>query len=1059
MTAGAPSRRLRPLALLAAVAVMGALTAAAAVRHPGRPSEPPTVPSATPSWHDGYDHYIVTLPVKPTVTLRSAVLRPADACPAPPGPGQPEPWQAAPPDPRYKAIWRPGQPMSALYAAIRALPRGYSLQRDCNGDIRAVPPGAPTGAGAVATVPAASPGPVVGAQGRPAFADEVAAKLRAVSGVKSVQVVGGRYLVVKAHLRAAEVASVTGGAVTDQQLFAALGTPGTTTEPPLPNDPLFSDAYFLADWGQGGVGSLSNGVGGLPSTPGASADAAQAWPYSTGAGVLVAVIDGGVNTTSTELLGRISPLSRNFLVTPPSTDIAPAQSSEPAWQHGQWTSVTLSGNLGNGSGAAGVAPNAQVMQLVCMSPTTGTLTDQCIYQAGEYAIANGAKVINMSFGAGYATGADPLLTQLVTDADSAGVLVVAAAGNSAQDNDTYPFYPADYAKTFPNVISVGASDMQDNAATFSDYGANSVDVFAPGVLVLTQDVSGAPDFWSGTSAAAPIVSGTAALLLSEDPALTPSEVRSIIMTTADHPAALAGLSISGGRVDAAAAVASVAPPVQMTVSGVGALAPSVPGTVSINALLTSPALTSTASSLSITAQLVYDYSGQAYAVVGMPLSWSGPGQSGKASTDGTGTAVLSPGGFPAADFTGTGVTVSFPLSLPVGNYALVLSLVNPAGGASIGNHQAVFFTVTGTGPAATTTVAPGATTTAPAATSSSTTAPALPGTTVPGTTVPSAPTSAPSTTLPGATTTAPAATSSSTTAPALPGTTLPGTTLPSAPTSAPSTTVPGATTTSAPAATTTVPAVTTTQTTLPPGPAEPSQPTANFGITQLTPNVLGPAGGDVTVFGSKLPANAVVRVGTTYEAVTNQGAGSLDVTVGALLPGLYSLTVLNQGMTLSDTLANAIEVTTGTGGTLPGGPSSSTTAPAASTTVAPPPPIVAPASTTTPGSGGGPTTAPAATTTTAPGPATTGTGMTTTSAPVGTTAPQSSTTVATVPSTTSTNPPAATTTTPTGQPFQAPNGLTIALLSSGSPVASVPPGSWSSLLCQGASCTATTLTA
>ncbi len=1017
MTAGAPSRRLRPLALLAAVAVMGALTAAAAVRHPGRPSEPPTVPSATPSWHDGYDHYIVTLPVKPTVTLRSAVLRPADACPAPPGPGQPEPWQAAPPDPRYKAIWRPGQPMSALYAAIRALPRGYSLQRDCNGDIRAVPPGAPTGAGAVATVPAASPGPVVGAQGRPAFADEVAAKLRAVSGVKSVQVVGGRYLVVKAHLRAAEVASVTGGAVTDQQLFAALGTPGTTTEPPLPNDPLFSDAYFLADWGQGGVGSLSNGVGGLPSTPGASADAAQAWPYSTGAGVLVAVIDGGVNTTSTELLGRISPLSRNFLVTPPSTDIAPAQSSEPAWQHGQWTSVTLSGNLGNGSGAAGVAPNAQVMQLVCMSPTTGTLTDQCIYQAGEYAIANGAKVINMSFGAGYATGADPLLTQLVTDADSAGVLVVAAAGNSAQDNDTYPFYPADYAKTFPNVISVGASDMQDNAATFSDYGANSVDVFAPGVLVLTQDVSGAPDFWSGTSAAAPIVSGTAALLLSEDPALTPSEVRSIIMTTADHPAALAGLSISGGRVDAAAAVASVAPPVQMTVSGVGALAPSVPGTVSINALLTSPALTSTASSLSITAQLVYDYSGQAYAVVGMPLSWSGPGQSGKASTDGTGTAVLSPGGFPAADFTGTGVTVSFPLSLPVGNYALVLSLVNPAGGASIGNHQAVFFTVTGTGPAATTTVAPGATTTAPAATSSSTTGPALPGTT------------------------------------------LPGTTLPSAPTSAPSTTVPGATTTSAPAATTTVPAVTTTQTTLPPGPAEPSQPTANFGITQLTPNVLGPAGGDVTVFGSKLPANAVVRVGTTYEAVTNQGAGSLDVTVGALLPGLYSLTVLNQGMTLSDTLANAIEVTTGTGGTLPGGPSSSTTAPAASTTVAPPPPIVAPASTTTPGSGGGPTTAPAATTTTAPGPATTGTGMTTTSAPVGTTAPQSSTTVATVPSTTSTNPPAATTTTPTGQPFQAPNGLTIALLSSGSPVASVPPGSWSSLLCQGASCTATTLTA
>jgi subtilisin family serine protease len=120
---------------------------------------------------------------------------------------------------------------------------------------------------------------------------------------------------------------------------------------------------------------------------------------------------------------------------------------------------------------------------------------------------------------------------LVADAQKAGVLVIAAAGNSASDNDTHPEMPADFSNTYDNVIAVGASDASDRMASFSDYG-RSVDLMAPGVNmadITTMDWTGSTGqviVWAnGTSFAAPMVAAAAALIWSADPSLTYLQVK------------------------------------------------------------------------------------------------------------------------------------------------------------------------------------------------------------------------------------------------------------------------------------------------------------------------------------------------------------------------------------------------------------------------------------------------------------------------------------------------------------------------------------------------------
>ncbi len=150
-------------------------------------------------------------------------------------------------------------------------------------------------------------------------------------------------------------------------------------------------------------------------------------------------------------------------------------------------------------------------------------------------------------------GIDPILQAAIQEASDNGILFVAAAGNNGSDNDTQPMYPASFTN-ISGVISVAATDMDDKLAYFSDYGKNSVHVAAPGVNILSTwpaSLSGNGTSYmveSGTSMAAPHVSGLAALTASVNKSLTAAQIKSLILDNADF---LKLPLITGGRINAA----------------------------------------------------------------------------------------------------------------------------------------------------------------------------------------------------------------------------------------------------------------------------------------------------------------------------------------------------------------------------------------------------------------------------------------------------------------------------------------------------------------------------
>ena len=155
------------------------------------------------------------------------------------------------------------------------------------------------------------------------------------------------------------------------------------------------------------------------------------------------------------------------------------------------------------------------------------------------------RVINASWGS---TTFSAAMNTAIQAAGNAGIVFVAAAGNTATNNDTAPEYPAN--DTASNVISVAASDKNDNLASFSNYGASTVDVAAPGVTIYSTLPGNMYGAYSGTSMAAPYVSAIAALCWVEDPNATVSQVRNAIIEGCDTNANLSGKVVSGGRVDA-----------------------------------------------------------------------------------------------------------------------------------------------------------------------------------------------------------------------------------------------------------------------------------------------------------------------------------------------------------------------------------------------------------------------------------------------------------------------------------------------------------------------------
>lgn len=212
--------------------------------------------------------------------------------------------------------------------------------------------------------------------------------------------------------------------------------------------------------------------------------------------------------------------------------------------HGTHTAGIMAAAGNNGIGIAGVLWNVQIMPLKI--GTGPSLSTAAAVRAIDYAWSMGAWVINASWGG---SGFSQSLKDSIDRAGAAGVMFVAAAGNSGSNNDSRPFYPASYNS--PNVIAVASTTSTDARSSFSNYGARSVHLGAPGSSVLsTYPVNrGSYASLSGTSMAAPHVAGAVALIWNYNPTLSVADVKSIIMNSADRIPSMQGVTISGGRLN------------------------------------------------------------------------------------------------------------------------------------------------------------------------------------------------------------------------------------------------------------------------------------------------------------------------------------------------------------------------------------------------------------------------------------------------------------------------------------------------------------------------------
>lgn len=333
----------------------------------------------------------------------------------------------------------------------------------------------------------------------------------------------------------------------------------------IPNDPRFSELYGLNNIGQTG-GTID-----------ADIDAPEAWDQQTGTpDVVVAVIDSGVDynhpdlsaniwTNPGEIPGNgIDDDGNGYIDDVRGWDFANTDNNPmDDFGHGTHTAGTIAAVGNNGIGVAGVSWNARIMPLKFIN-AAGSGTFASAASAIMYAANMGARVASNSWGCGPSAACySQVIEDAIAYANSKGMLFVVAAGNSNNNNDTTITYPCTSGQ--PNVICVAATDHRDQRATFSNYGAQTVDLGAPGVNILStvptigniccSDPSGYK-YLNGTSMATPHVSGAAALLLSQSPGLSVAETRNILLASVDPVPALNGITVTGGRLNVNKALSS-----------------------------------------------------------------------------------------------------------------------------------------------------------------------------------------------------------------------------------------------------------------------------------------------------------------------------------------------------------------------------------------------------------------------------------------------------------------------------------------------------------------------
>lgn len=224
--------------------------------------------------------------------------------------------------------------------------------------------------------------------------------------------------------------------------------------------------------------------------------------------------------------------------------------------HGTHVSGIIGAIRGNALGGDGVAENVKIM--VLRAVPNGDEFDKDIALAVRYAVDNGAEVINMSFGKAYSPHQKEVY-EAFKYADSKGVLLIHAAGNDAKDIDVEPNYPTSMysfqTEQLDHFVTIGASTKNKDSelvASFSNYGAKGVDVFAPGFEIFNAVPQSEYMNLQGTSMAAPMVAGAAAMLKSYFPKLTMKEIKEIMYETSIKYTNVEGFaekSVTGGVIN------------------------------------------------------------------------------------------------------------------------------------------------------------------------------------------------------------------------------------------------------------------------------------------------------------------------------------------------------------------------------------------------------------------------------------------------------------------------------------------------------------------------------
>jgi subtilisin family serine protease len=320
-----------------------------------------------------------------------------------------------------------------------------------------------------------------------------------------------------------------------------------------PNDSTAPNDLNYKLWGLHNTGQTRG-------TPGADISMKEAWKITKGdraGGPIVAVIDSGVDVSHPDLLANlwVNPGEiPNDGVDNDGNGVVDDVHGYNAFHdnndlfdgkvHGTHVAGTVGAVGNNGQGITGVAQEARIMTVKIFA-NTGHTNEATVLRGLAYADKMGARITTNSWGGIHSKAMEEAYSR-------SPALHIASAGNSGRDNDVQPHFPGSYP--IDNMIAVAASDHRDEIGSFSCYGDHTVHLAAPGVDIYSTLPRGRYKSFSGTSMACPHVGGAASLILSEYPYASNEEVKNRILYGTDPLPKQSGLTVSGGRLNAASSL-------------------------------------------------------------------------------------------------------------------------------------------------------------------------------------------------------------------------------------------------------------------------------------------------------------------------------------------------------------------------------------------------------------------------------------------------------------------------------------------------------------------------